>query len=72
MWISVEDRLPKKNERVLVVCTNRNNKMQKHISICEFWGDKHQHLDKTYYKPMWSGNKEVIFWQPLPDLPKER
>lgn len=36
MWIDVKDKLPKKNERVLAVCTNYNNKMQRHISICEF------------------------------------
>ena len=71
MWIDVKDKLPKKNERVLVVCTNRNNQMQRHVSICEFWGDRHKYLNKVYYKPMWSGHKEVTHWQPLPELPIE-
>ena len=71
MWIDVKDKLPQKNERVLVVCTNYNNKMQRHISICEFWGDKHEHLGEVYHKPMWSGHKKVTHWQPLPELPTE-
>ena len=71
MWIDVKDKLPKKYERVLVVCTNYNNKMQRHISICEFFGDKHEYLGKVYHKSIWSGHKEVTHWQPLPELPNE-
>ena len=69
-WIDIKERLPKKDERVLVVCTNLQNKMQEHISICEFWGEKHEYLGKVYCKPMWSGHKNVIYWQPLPELPR--
>lgn len=69
-WIDIKERLPKKGERVLVVCTNLQNKMQEHISICEFWGEKHEYLGKVYYKPMWSGYKNVTYWQPLPELPR--
>ena len=69
-WIDVSERLPKKNERVFVVCINRNNKMQRHVSICDFWGDGHEYLGNIYYKPKWSGHKEVTHWMPLPELPK--
>ena len=65
-WIPITDEgpLPKKNERVLVVCTNRQNKMQRHVSICEYWGNE-------FGKPRWSGCKEVTHWSPLPEMPEE-
>lgn len=71
-WIDVKERLPKKNERVLVVCTNRQNKMQEHISICDFWGDRHWVNGELVTVPLWSGYKNVTYWQPLPELPKKR
>lgn len=63
-WINVNDQLPRSGDRVLVVCTNPNNKMQEHISICSF---THWAGEKTY----WSGRKQVTYWMPLPALPKE-
>jgi hypothetical protein len=71
MWISVNDKLPKKGERVLVVCTNYQNQMQEHVSICEFWGDCHYVCGKVVRKPLWSGHKNVTHWMPLPELPRE-
>ena len=65
-WNRVEDVLPKKNDRVLVVCTNSQNQMQQHISICEYWGN-----DNPGHKPMWSGHKDVTHWANLPELPSQ-
>lgn len=65
-WISVNDKLPKSYERVLVVCINPQNHMQKHISICYFWGNRPWSSKK---EPLWSGHKNVTHWMPLPDLP---
>lgn len=70
-WVSVAEALPHTHERVLVVCINRQNKMERHVSICEFWGARHEVLGGVYIKPMWSGHKEVTHWAPLPELPKE-
>jgi hypothetical protein len=68
-WISVEEALPKYNQRVLVVCTNQENFMQEHVSICTFWGDNHLGIPRPY--PMWSGKKTVTHWMPLPELPNK-
>lgn len=62
-WISVDDALPHVHERVLVVCINLENKMQRHVSICDYWGCiRPGHL-------RWSGRKQVTHWAPLPELP---
>lgn len=64
-WIPVTEALPKHGDRVLVVCVNRNNQTQRHVSICEYWGN-------YYGRPplfRWSGNKLVSHWAPLPDIP---
>lgn len=58
-WIPVEQALPHYGERVLAVCINRQNKMQRHVIICEYWGR------------IWSRNREVTHWAPLPELPKD-
>lgn len=70
-WISVDEALPHTGERVLVVCVNCQNKMQRHISICDFRGARHEYLGKIYIHPKWSGHKQVTHWAPLPELPKE-
>ena len=60
-WISVEEALPKTHQQVLVVCTNPQNHMQRHVSLCTFNGRGPR---------MWSGWKTVTHWMPLPELPE--
>lgn len=67
-WISVNDALPQYNQRVLVVCTNPQNFMQEHVSICTFCGTNHLGIPRA--RPLWSGWKTVTHWMPLPELPK--
>ena len=69
-WISVKDSLPKYGQRVLVVCTNLQNKMQKHVSICDYWGSGSDNGLRRA-RPLWSGWKTVTHWMPLPDIPEE-
>lgn len=63
-WISVYDALPHENERVLVVCENEQNYMQRHVSVSTYFG-KVGLLGRR-----WSGWKNVTHWAPLPELPK--
>ena len=65
-WIPVETALPQRLERVLVVCYNYNNRMQTHVSLCTFWGKSSKNG-----RLVWSGNKCVSHWMPLPELPKD-
>lgn len=70
-WISVKDRLPKCNQRVLVVVRNRQNVVQTHVAVSEF---------STWTNPVgrkvicWSKyskrNSEITHWMPLPDTPE--
>lgn len=66
IWISVNDMLPERLERVLVVCHNRQNHDDKHVTIAQFWG-----VDKATGKHMWSGRRLVSYWASLPEMPKE-
>ena len=58
-WISVEDKLPHKNERVIVTCVNYTNHMDEHVSVSTYFGNNR-----------WSGHKKVTHWMPLPELPR--
>lgn len=65
-WIPVERALPSQyHERVLVVCDNYTNHMQRHVSVCTYFGKNDRGI------PVWSGRKHVTHWMPLPELPKE-
>lgn len=66
-WIPVEVDLPNEHEheRVLVVCYNYTNHMQTHVSMCTFWGRA------SNGRLVWSGNKCVSHWYPVPELPKD-
>lgn len=74
-WISVKDRLPKKNDRYLCVLENRV------ITICSFARNlkKVDKYDFNSNKSGWYdydsewGHYEisnVTHWKPLPELPK--
>lgn len=56
-WISVKDRLPEEIGYYLVVI---GNEMLISIDIAE------------YSEGYWHKHDEVIYWQPLPELPKDR
>ena len=65
-WISVNEALPKAHQQVLVVCVNPQNHMQRHVSLCTFYG-----ATGGVRGRMWSGWKTVTHWMPLPELPEE-
>lgn len=66
-WISVKDRVPMHGQRVLVVCINQQNRMQRHVSIC----DHHFSINPRGERfSRWSGWKSVTHWMPLPELPE--
>ena len=61
-WISVEDRLPPDSEDVLTVVIDVRTKTGYSI-------------EKNFYihgiNNWLYSHREVLFWQPLPELPKE-
>ena len=66
IWISVNNMLPRQHERVLVVCYNTQNHMDRHVSISTFYG-----VDRETGRYMWSGNKHVSHWADIPEMPPE-
>ena len=61
-WISVEDRLPNQDEKVLVLTKDRDI-MTMIYKVTPF----------RWYKPNFGGfDKDfVMYWQPFPELPKD-
>lgn len=61
-WISVEERLPKVRQRVLVYCESKT--IEKHVTACTYMGG-------LYGKPQFSRHvRKVTHWMPLPEPPK--
>lgn len=60
-WISVEDRLPPDSENVLTVVIDGETKAGYDIEI-----NYYQHCIGNWLY----SHREVLFWQPLPDLPE--
>ena len=59
-WISVKERLPESNERVLVVCRTKKGVQTVNLAYCDDNGH-------------WHGQGSmagVTHWQPLPEVPK--
>lgn len=68
-WISVEDRLPRKKQEVIIFAPSINNKDEAIYAVCLYWGEFLQYdleVDK-YCQPTVC----VTHWQPLPKIPAE-
>ena len=62
-WIKADIQLPRRSQHCIVACYNTENHYQIHVSKAEYWG-------LVNGKPRWSGHKKVLYWMPLPGLPK--
>ena len=65
-WISVKDRLPERDRKVLVIDGHNG------IRILAFWrknGNEWEWITETYGV---SRKNDVKMWMPLPELPKEK
>jgi hypothetical protein len=61
-WISVEDRLPKRNERVLAAWNNK-----KDVIFCSYYGNK---AISVFVDRVKERTVTVTHWMPLPEPPK--
>jgi hypothetical protein len=62
-WISVKDRLPEKDFKVLCFYSNQ------YIDVLEYWYDEKE-IPVFFNPPLHSVN-DVTHWMPLPEPPKE-
>lgn len=62
-WISTKDRLPELLDRVLVAHIDKDKPSQLRVSVAMYHGMVHGHT-------LWSGQKSVLYWAPLPELPE--
>lgn len=71
-WISVEDALPLNDDNVLIVKQLKDGTRSIAIGYCNL---DHVRMDpltgERTVAPYWvcGGNNNVIFWQPLPEMP---
>lgn len=65
-WISVEDRLPEQNKKVIVICEKLDTAPFYKISLGHI-------VDKTICKDNYNGwdIPNVVYWIPMPKLPEE-
>ena len=66
-WISVEDRLPEKDGYYLVITQGIHNSV---IDIAGFWRCA-EWVQKEFRENYWNKYDKVLYWQPLPEPPKE-
>ena len=72
-WISVDDRLPKSNEEVIVCyrCNTLNHlgkiELLPHVTHATY----HLYDDITYWENDCGGIQDVTHWMPLPEPPEE-
>ena len=62
-WIDIRDDQPRQFERVLVICYNRQNHMDRHVSIATYFGRRG---DTGAHR--WSDAKCVSHWMYLPGM----
>jgi len=69
-WISMEDRLPEQPDEYLVLWTHKIGRTARlFYAILEYEGDGNWVDDIPQAEPF--GGAEVLYWMPLPELPKE-
>ena len=73
-WISVKDRLPEDDRAVLAVKQLKNG--QRDMCLARCIPDSECYDIETgciIKRPHWvcGGNNNIIYWMPLPDIPKE-
>ncbi len=61
-WISVKDRIPKKDTPVL--CFDGT-----YIDVMEYWYDENG--KSHFFNPPFPPNEGITHWMPLPEAPKE-
>lgn len=76
-WISVKDRLPPMEKRVLVFCKGKSEHVQSVRTITEMSDiNRFNYKCKTepYWREPWDffyANYDITHWMPLPEPPKE-
>lgn len=69
-WIPVSERLPEHQDEYLVLWSYKIGRTARpYYAILEYDGNGHWVDDIPHAEPF--GGAEVLYWLPLPELPKE-
>lgn len=74
VWHDAKLDLPKNHEQVLVVKQLKNRERSISIGYCIPEYTRHDYVTgQDVTEPYWvcSGNNNIIYWMPLPKMPKE-
>lgn len=72
VWIKTSDRMPPKNEKVLILYKDKTDELKEENL---FYGTARWIEDSNYHFERWShfteyqGCYEVVYWTPLIDMP---
>lgn len=73
-WINVNDRLPDSGVTVLAVKQLKNGRRDVTLAYCIREYERYDPVTRTYStEPYWvcGGNNNILWWMPLPPMPKE-
>lgn len=73
-WIDVRDALPDSEQRVLAVKQLKDGRRDICIAYCNLcWPHYNVKTREMEIGPYWvcGGNNNVIYWQPLPEMPED-
>lgn len=72
IWIKVEDRMPPKNEEVLILYRDTKDELTEDnlfYGIAKWIEDNNFHFGRWSHFTEYQGHYEVVFWTPLVDMP---
>lgn len=72
IWIKTKDRMPPKNEEVLILYKDKKDKLTEDnlfYGIAKLIEDSNFHFERWSSFTEYQGYYEVVFWTPLVDKP---
>lgn len=72
VWIKTEDRMPTKNEEVLILYKDKTDKLTEdnlYYGIAKRIEDNNFHFERWSSFTEYQNYYEVVFWTPLVDMP---
>lgn len=73
IWIKTTDKLPPKNEEVLILYKDKDEELKEenlYYGIASWVEDSNFHFDRWSHFTEYQSYYEVVYWTPLVDMPR--